>query len=199
MTTDTSREDREARPWLPDGAEIRRSGEAILAQIKSLLGNVIEEVQGSHPPITDVMSRNVRTCRDDDTLEVAARILWEGDCGCVPVVGSSDPPRVLGMLTDRDICMAAYTTGRRLSEIRAAEARSRQAWCVPSTATIADALAIMSLRRVHRLPVVDAEGGLIGLLSLVDVAARGQRLRAWSRLADDPVASAFIAIRTPRS
>lgn len=189
-----------ARTWLPDGAEIRRSGEAILARFKTLLEGALDEVQGGPPPIGDVMSRNVRTCTDDDALDVAARILWENDCGCIPVVAAGQHPRVLGMLTDRDVCMAAYTTGRPLSAIRVAQARSRQAWSVPITATIADALAIMRHRRVHRLPVVDAEGGLVGLLSLIDVALRGQRTPAWPPLSgSDPIAETFSAIRTPRS
>ena len=171
----------------------------MLARLRGLIEGATSEVQGPPPLIVDLMSRAVRTCTDDDTIDVAARILWENDCGCVPVVTRSDPPRVVGMLTDRDICMAGYTTGFRPSEIRVAKARSRQAWCCPSTATVDEALAMMRHRRVHRLPVVDAEGVLIGLLSLSDIAARAPRAPAWLPLrGEDPIAKTFAAIRERR-
>src|SRR5690606_35892091 len=64
-----SREER-ARKWFGEGAaDLRRSGEAILTRFKNLVDGALDEVQGTHPPIGDVMSRNVRTCRDDDTLD----------------------------------------------------------------------------------------------------------------------------------
>jgi CBS domain-containing protein len=172
----------------------------VLTVLKGMVDGAIEEMQGVPLPIGDVMSRNTRACVDDDTLDIAARILWENDCGCVPVVTPGGIARVVGMLTDRDICMAAYTTGRRLHELRVASARSRQAWCCPSTATVDEALAIMRHRQVHRLPVVDAEGILIGLLSLADVAARGQRRSSWrAALRGDPVSATFGEIRERRS
>jgi CBS domain-containing protein len=189
----------QGRTWLPEATELRRSGEAVIARLRGLIEGAASEVQGPPPPIVDLMSRTVRTCTDDDTLDVAARILWENDCGCVPVVTRSDRPRVVGMLTDRDICMAGYTTGSRPSEIRVAKARSRQAWCCPSTATVDEALAMMRHRRVHRLPVVDAEGILIGLLSLADIAARAPRTPSWLPLrGEDPIAKTFAAIRERR-
>jgi CBS domain-containing protein len=57
--------------------------------------------------VKDLMTKNVKTCRPSDLLNAAARIMWEEDCGCVPVVG--DDNQLVGMLTDRDICMATYT------------------------------------------------------------------------------------------
>ena len=171
----------------------------MLTRLRDLLEGAASEIQGPPPLVVDLMSRDVRTCSDDDTLDVAARLLWEGDCGCIPVVTRAEPRRVVGMLTDRDICMAAYTTGSRLAEIPVAQARSRQAWCCPSSATVDDALAIMRHRRVNRLPVVDAEGRLVGLLSLSDVATRGPRSSSWLPLrSDDPVGTTFAAIREPR-
>lgn len=66
--------------------------------------------------VQDIMTADVETCRLDDTLDRPAAIMWERDCGVVPVV--DDESRIVGMLTDRDICMAAYTQGRPLPEIR---------------------------------------------------------------------------------
>jgi CBS domain-containing protein len=167
-------------------------------RLRNLLDGALGEMQGAQPPVTSVMSRDIRACTDNDTLDVAARILWETDCGCVPVIVAGDR-RVIGMLTDRDICMASYTTGRRLHELQVASARSRQAWSCPSTATVDEALAIMRQRQVNRLPVVDDHGALVGLLSLADVAVRGGR-EAPGRppVRPDAVAATFAEIRERR-
>jgi CBS domain-containing protein len=63
--------------------------------------------------VGQLMTRNPRVCSIDGTLEQAAAIMWESDCGCVPLVDSEG--KVTGMITDRDVCMAAYTQGRTLA------------------------------------------------------------------------------------
>ena len=65
--------------------------------------------------IKDIMSHPVVSCPADSTLDQAARLMWEFDCGIVPVIG--DDGRLVGVVTDRDICMAAYTQGKTLSAI----------------------------------------------------------------------------------
>ena len=73
--------------------------------------------------VQEIMTNDVETCRLDDTLNSPAAIMWGHDCGVVPVV--DDDGRVVGMITDRDICMAAYTQGVPLSAIRVENACSR--------------------------------------------------------------------------
>ena len=65
--------------------------------------------------IGDLMTREVQCCAVGDSLNEAARIMWESDCGVVPVVDSEH--RVVGVVTDRDISMAAYTRGRTLQDV----------------------------------------------------------------------------------
>ena len=60
--------------------------------------------------VHEIMSTDLATCQSEDTLNCAAQIMWERDCGVVPILDQGS--RVIGMLTDRDICMAAYTQGR---------------------------------------------------------------------------------------
>ena len=72
-----------------------------------------------------IMTSDVATCRPEDTLNEAARIMWERDCGFVPVTAETSDGRVVGILTDRDVCMAAYTRGQRLGEIRVADVMSK--------------------------------------------------------------------------
>jgi CBS-domain-containing membrane protein len=94
--------------------------------------------------------------------------MWNSDCGFVPVV---DPDgRVVGIVTDRDICMGAYTQGRPLHEINVEIVMSREVFvCRPSDSP-AQAQALMQQHKVRRLPVVDGEERVIGILSLGDIA-----------------------------
>ena len=152
--------------------------------------------------VEQLMTRNVQTCRADDRLNRAAQIMWEHDCGVVPVVAAGDgTARVVGMLTDRDICMAAYTQGRALQDIPVASAMSGQVCsCRPSDA-IGVALKVMETNQIRRLPVVDQDDQIVGLLSIADLgreALREHGTKAAS-VSDAAVGGAIEAISVPRS
>jgi CBS-domain-containing membrane protein len=118
--------------------------------------------------VKDIMTAEAKSCRPDDSLQVAAKMMWEGDCGCVPVV--DDEKRVVGIITDRDICMAAFTQGLPLSESRVDSAMAREVTCIHADDSPALAEAAMQRLQVRRLPVVDRAGTLVGVLSLADLA-----------------------------
>jgi CBS domain-containing protein len=118
--------------------------------------------------ISQLMTRNVITCRADDRLNRAAQIMWEHDCGCVPVV--DERGCVQGMITDRDICMAAFTQGRRLDEIPVASAMCTQVLTASPDDDVERVAALMSKRQVRRIPIVDEQNQVIGVLSLGDLA-----------------------------
>jgi CBS domain-containing protein len=120
--------------------------------------------------VKDVMSRTVRTCFTSDTLVRAAQQMWEGDCGCVPVLNEGG--RVVGMLTDRDICMAAFLRGAPLSAIQVSTAMSAEVFTCSSDGELSAAEQVMRDKKVRRLPVLDAQGRLVGLLSMSDLARR---------------------------
>ena len=118
--------------------------------------------------IQDVMTSAVRTCRPESNLADVVRDMWEADCGVLPVVG--DDGRVIGMITDRDICVAVATQGRTADRIAVREVArdSRLSSCLPTDDTTV-ALKTMQEQQLHRLPVVDGEGHLRGILSLNDI------------------------------
>jgi CBS-domain-containing membrane protein len=118
--------------------------------------------------VDEIMTREVWTCGPDDSLEEAARLMWERDCGCVPVVDGSG--HVQAMLTDRDVCMAAYTQGGPLRDLRVRGAMSDHVVSVSPGEPVAEAERMMQEHQVRRLPVLDEEGRLLGLLSLNDLA-----------------------------
>ena len=118
--------------------------------------------------IQDLMSTNVQTCRSYESLNAAAQKMWEADIGAIPVL--DDKQRVVGMLTDRDICMAAYSLGRPLGQLVLAESMSRSVVTCAPTDTVARAEQLMRDHAVRRLPVVDHERHVVGIVSVNDLA-----------------------------
>jgi CBS domain-containing protein len=149
--------------------------------------------------ISEIMTRTVVTCSPEDDLGKAASLMWDYDCGSIPVL--NDSGQVVGMLTDRDICMAAFTQAKRLPEIHVEEAMSWDVYaCLPDD-SIAEAEDIMRNRMVRRLPVIDLEGRLVGVISLNDFAreaAREQSRRTRETTPAD-VGLTLAAICQPRT
>jgi len=135
--------------------------------------------------IKDVMTPNPLSCRPDANLAAVTKLLWNGDCGIVPVTDSSG--KVLGMLTDRDVCVALGTRNVRAADVPALEAMSLNVFSCQATDDVRHVLNVMKTRRVRRLPVVDAGGHLIGLVSMNDIIlAVGKRPK---ELTEDDVVS----------
>ena len=148
--------------------------------------------------VAHCMTRDPKTCRASDTLERAAQIMWENDCGCVPVL--DDASKIVGIITDRDVCMASYTRGAPLHALGVGSAMAHDvATCRPGD-TLETALRTMRSHQVRRLPVLDQDGGIAGLISLTDVvrhtSAHGSRRDARPTEAD--VLSALAPIGRPR-
>ena len=144
--------------------------------------------------VQDVMSRDVRCVRTVEHLDAAARILWEGDCGFVPVLDAGDA--LVGVLTDRDLCMATYTQGRPLGQIPVTQVMSRQlTTCTPGQ-SLADAMQAMASLRVHRLPVVGDGGKLVGVLAIADLVQVAQQRPA--ALPAERLLATLAAIKAPR-
>jgi CBS domain-containing protein len=134
-----------------------------------------ENKRRDHMRIEQLMSRNVQFCAADDTLEQAARAMWDNDCGCVPVCSTNGSPHVVGMITDRDICMSALFGAKPLNELRVADAMSREVYvCRPSDSPTA-VERLMRERQIRRIPVADESGRLLGIVSLADLARTGRR------------------------
>lgn len=123
--------------------------------------------------IGDLMTKEVLCIGPYESLNQAAHLLWEGDCGCLPVVDENR--RVIGVITDRDICMSAYTQGRPLGDIQVGWAMSRDVHSCQPDEDVETAEARMKERQVRRLPIVDEYNCLVGLLSLNDLAMRYAR------------------------
>jgi CBS domain-containing protein len=125
--------------------------------------------------VQDIMTAGVETCGPESDLAAAATIMWKRDCGSVPVVDAER--KVVGMITDRDICMAVSTRNKLASAIKVGEVISGQVYACSPDDAVRDALETMQSAQLRRLPVVDDEGVLHGILSINDVVLHSARGR----------------------
>jgi CBS domain-containing protein len=121
----------------------------------------------------DLMTSSVKSCGADADLATVAKIMWDCDCGTVPVV--NEERKVIGMITDRDICIAAATRSTAPANIRVREVMSGHVHTCSSEDDVSTVLKTMKERRVRRLPVLDRQERLVGIVSINDLVARADR------------------------
>lgn len=146
--------------------------------------------------ISEIMNVNVGTCSPEDTLNSAARVMWERDCGVVPAVDQN--MRVVGIVTDRDACMAAYTKGCRLEEIPVYSVMSIEVVTASPRDSVAHAESLMRRYQIRRLPITE-DGQLVGMLSLGDIARHTRHSNANDELSTDRVAQTLCEISAPNT
>jgi len=156
--------------------QINQSGEQALGAVATKLtaatraiSELISTAERSHEladSVRKVMTTPVNACLPHDTVNRAAQLLWETDCGALPVVLADGT--LVGMITDRDICMAAYTQGRPLAEIPVKNAMAQRVYACSQDASIDRVLAIMREEKVRRVPIT-TRGCLVGVVSLADL------------------------------
>ena len=118
--------------------------------------------------VKELMSHNVASVSIDCVLADAARVMWEMDCGFVPVVENGG--KVLGVVTDRDICMAVYTQGLAPAQIPVSVAMAHEVVTCREDDELLAAHSQMRKNQIRRLPVVDLRGTMVGVISMSDLA-----------------------------
>ena len=122
--------------------------------------------------VQDAMTKTPATCRPDTNLAIAAELMWTHDCGSLPVL---DDAEAVGFVTDRDMLIALGTRKQRPADLTVAEVmRSPVITCTP-TDDVTLALSTMRGRKVRRLPVVDRDGKLMGILAINDLVLHSDR------------------------
>lgn len=120
--------------------------------------------------VNEAMTTSVCTCQPTTTLDKIARKMWAADCGAIPIVDEGNKP--VGMVTDRDIAMAAMLNNKPLWELTASTImQDQQVHCISQFESIESCLATMEKYRVRRLPVIADSGKLVGIVSLTDALA----------------------------
>jgi CBS domain-containing protein len=125
--------------------------------------------------VKELMTANPKACTLTNSLADAAGLMWASDCGIVPVV--SEGGKVVGLVTDRDICMAAALKGRQLGNIAVEDTISGPVFSCKPGDDVRTALKTMQENKVRRLPVVATDGTLKGVLSINDVVLKAEEAK----------------------
>ena len=119
--------------------------------------------------IREVMTRDPSCCIPSDSAQRAGALMRRFDVGVLPIVDDEYHRRLLGIVTDRDLCLAVLAPDRRPSEVTVEECMLRNPVCCGSEDDVRKALELMGAHHVRRLPVVNAHGFLVGMVSLTDL------------------------------
>lgn len=147
--------------------------------------------------VIDVMTGTPASCTLATNLGAAVELLWNHNCGILPVLDSQQ--KVVGVVTDRDLCIALGTRNRLPGEITVGEVTTGKVFACRPNDDIGTAMATMGQAKVRRLPVINSEGRLEGLLSMDDVVlhAKPGKLGSPGELPYDEVADTFKKIYEP--
>jgi CBS domain-containing protein len=122
--------------------------------------------------VREVMTKQASFCGPDASLSQAAELMWKRKCGFLPVMGEGG--NVIGVITDRDISIALGTRNRRPSEVLVKDVVSSRLFTCTADDSVACALTTMRIEGLRRLPVIDREGALEGVLSIDDLVLKAR-------------------------
>lgn len=181
-----------------EGERVTESGSKKVRDLTRTVRDFLRENGGVADLATPAkkLMRPVRSCRVTDTLNDAARLMWECDCGAVPVV--DDQERLAGIVTDRDLCMAAYTRGEPLRALSVESTMSRSVTSASPDASLESIASLMRQEQVRRVPIVE-NGRLVGIVTLADIARYIESELGFSTAAGMDLAHTLAAISEPRS
>ncbi len=117
--------------------------------------------------VKDVMMGTPASCTPETNLGTAVEIMWQRNCGILPVI--DEEKKVVGVVTDRDICIALGTRNQLPGEISVSQVAFGKPYTCKPEEDVRTALATMIQGKVRRLPVINSEGKLEGILSMDDV------------------------------
>jgi CBS domain-containing protein len=134
--------------------------------------------------VGDVMTTHLYTCKSRETLDRAAKVMWEHGCSVVPVLDECG--RLVAMVSDRDVCITAYTQKKALAQIPVTSAAPGPLRVVRTDQSLEAAHELMRRHHLRCLGVVERTGQLIGVLSITDIL-RCSHLQSEPRLSENSV------------
>jgi CBS domain-containing protein len=118
---------------------------------------------------SDVMTANPQAVTEKQTIREVARLMVDKDCGALPVLGENGR-KVIGMITDRDIVVRLVAEGKDPSSSKVSDAMSRNAKTIGEDMPLQQVMDLMSKEQVRRVPVVNKNGELVGIVAVADLA-----------------------------
>lgn len=137
--------------------------------------------------VKDIMTPSAVSCSPETNVGAAVEYMWNRNCGMLPVVDANQ--KLVGVVTDRDICIALGTRNRLPGDLTVGEIATTEAFTCKPNDDIHEALETMAKKQVRRLPVVDKEGVSQGILSMDDIVlhADQNKLQGFCELASEEV------------
>jgi len=126
--------------------------------------------------VRDIMKQPAISCDADTNVGSAVQLMWEHNCGLLPVVGADQ--KLIGVVTDRDICIAMGTRNRLPGDLTIGEIATKEVFTCEPDEEIQEALETIASNHVRRLPVVNRQGVVQGILSMDDIVLHGD-LKKW--------------------
>lgn len=143
--------------------------------------------------VREVMTRKAVFCGPESTLEEATFLMRRHNCGFLPVVG--DGGNVIGVITDRDMCIALGTRNRKPSDLRVWDVMPHKLFTCMEGDDVHCALKTLRSARIRRLPVIDRDGALVGVLSIDDIVLRAREHLLRKDVSYADVENTYKAIR----
>lgn len=122
--------------------------------------------------VRDIMTTDPTCATPDMLLPEAARMMLEHDCGEIPVVESASSRTPIGVITDRDIAIRAVAQNRNPLDVHVGDCMTQPAVVIGEDASVDDCCHTLEQHRIRRVPVVDARGRIVGIVSQADIARR---------------------------
>jgi CBS domain-containing protein len=119
--------------------------------------------------VRDIMTENPVVCTPETTARDAARMMEENDCGSLPVVETRDTMKLTGIVTDRDLALRILGRGQN-PDTRIREAMTRNVAAVRRDDNLDEVERLMAEQQVRRIPVVDEDGRILGIIAQADLA-----------------------------
>ncbi|MCW5958764.1 MAG: CBS domain-containing protein [Pyrinomonadaceae bacterium] len=120
--------------------------------------------------VKDIMATNPACCTADSGLQEVAKMMVLNDCGCIPVVEDNTHNKLLGVITDRDICCRAVAEGKNPLELTAKDIMTEKVFTVTPRTSVEDCCNLMEEKQVRRIAVIDEKGGCCGMVAQADIA-----------------------------
>lgn len=122
--------------------------------------------------VKDLMTKRPAYTTPDDNLSKVAKLMAENNVGMIPVVDNKDNMSIVGVVTDRDIAVRCVAAGRNPQEMRASDVMSKPVVTVREEDNVEDVARMMQKNMVRRVPVVDAQGKICGIVAQADIALK---------------------------
>ncbi|MDM7923227.1 MAG: CBS domain-containing protein [Pyrinomonadaceae bacterium] len=120
--------------------------------------------------VKEIMTPNPVCCTPESSLQEAAKLMLDQECGCIPVVENTSENRPVGMITDRDITIRTIAEGRDPMGLSVGDVMTHAAFTVTPETSVEDCCNVMEQHQVRRVAVVDGNGACCGMVSQADIA-----------------------------